>query len=186
MADKSSSKATAANTSTEALRERIQKIADLVSQQAPGASGPERLAFIGAIVDAVADVADDVVNGAVNAANAVADAATWAVHAVNIAENEVQNVLDAANDALNEVERIANLATDLVDVIGGLPELGNLRAEGAEGAQGASAAQLISARRRAVVESTRARTLQLRNKAQAVRKDVLGGANKARATQRRG
>jgi hypothetical protein len=159
------------DTSAEYLRNRVEQLAQEISQRAQSRVAPGQVQpfFICDIVNGVEDAVNGVVNATNDVVNAVVNAAQDAVNATeNIAERAVnigERAIDATEEIVNAVTahthqiiQVANLATDAFKVAtfvtdfvgGGTTDEG--RQESHQGAAHASAAQLIQARRTAILQ----------------------------------
>jgi hypothetical protein len=161
------------DTSLESLRARLSKVADDYVQQIRRIPNAETAFFIGDIVNAVENVAGDVVNAtqdAVNAAvNATHDVVNAAENVVNnvahVAVNITHNVITATEEAIHAVTNHTNLIVQTAQVTfatfkvtAEITDLIGVAAAESQGGQrgaapsGASAAQLIQARRAAILQ----------------------------------
>lgn len=186
------------DTSVEALRERISKVAESVAQQKGIGGAGADAAFIGFVVDAInalievgGDVLDAVVDAADNVVDAVGDVADAAMDAAG----------DAANDALNDVTAglvdigggiridmwITNVAeltaqmTELtVDAIGGTILDQATVVKGDAAAISSSVTQLVKARRSAILQANTRRRKQIRADVRTLRKSINDIVKQAR------
>ena len=180
------------DTSAEALRSRIESMAQTISERMAASGGVAVPEFIGDIVDAVGDVVGDVVNGAVDAANEVANVATQVANVVGQGVQDVQQVANAAEAAVNEIGGLANLVTNFADNFAGFADfIGGFFTEpggtqGAAAPSSASAAQLVKARHQALMERRSTTRSSIQAQVRTLRSKVSHLAAQARSSQASG
>jgi hypothetical protein len=158
------------DTSAEYLRNRVEQIAQEITQkvQSHAPAGQVQPFFICDIVNGV----ENAVNGVVNATHDAVNAAVNATHdVVNAAENITERAINIGERAINATEevvnavtahtqqiiQVANLATDAIKVATFVTEFVGAAAategsvQSAQAAPQASAAELIQARRAAIL-----------------------------------
>jgi cysteinyl-tRNA synthetase len=150
------------DTSAEALRARIQKVADEISVQLQKTPAGEQFFFISDIVNAVENAVGDVVNIVQDGVNAAVNVTHDVVNAVeNIGEravNATEEAIHAVTVHTRQILEVANFAAatykvtiEIADLVGAV--IHQETAGGtAKGAAKASAAQLIQARRSIILE----------------------------------
>jgi hypothetical protein len=163
------------DTSLEALRTRIERIADTIAQRFQRTPGNEQFSFFDDIVHAVEDIGNNVVNATNDVVNNVVNATQQAVNATAQATDWAVDHTQEVVEVTHGVVEVTEIATEVAEA--GAAFEGLDKAAGGAGSTQASAAQLITARRASLEKNRRA----FRDRIQSVRSQIQQSIADARS-----